>query len=338
MPSSKPAQNHASAGQSARTIAIFAADGVQMLDVSGPMDVFAEANRQLGRVYYDLKIISENPGPLAASSGVKLLPDLTIDETGNSNIDTLLVAGAPHADQIMPSIVLQNWLTNMCQTTRRYGSVCSGAFFLAHAGLLNKRRVTTHWSVADTLKRCFPDIILDIDAIHTRDGRLRTAAGVTAGMDLALALVNEDLGSALAQDIAAQLVMFFKRPGGQMQFRRNGAIAPTGRAALQEVQRWVSTRPDLKHTVASLAERTGLSPRHFARLFHDEVGITPADWIENVRVEHAKTLFHDGNFAPKQVASLCGFNDIDTFRRAFVRRVGITPADYRKRHAITRAD
>jgi transcriptional regulator GlxA family with amidase domain len=122
-----------------------------------------------------------------------------------------------------------------------------------------------------------------------------------------------------------------------MQFRRNHTLAPTGRAALQEVQRWVSTRPDQKHTVASLAERSGLSPRHFSRLFHNEVGLTPADWIENVRIEHAKTLFHDGNLAPKQVASLCGFGDIDTFRRAFVRRVGITPADYRKRHPMVSA-
>jgi len=323
---------------SARTVAIFAANGAQMLDISGPLDVFAEANRQRGRVYYDLKIITENTGSLTTSSGTKILPDLTIADTLCTGIDTLLVAGAPHADQITPSLALKNWLTHMSKTTRRYGSVCSGAFFLAHAGVLNHRRVTTHWAVADTLKLHFPDIILDIDAIHTRDGRLRTAAGVTAGMDLALALVTEDLGPALAQDIAAQLVMFFKRPGGQMQFRRNRTLAPTGRAALQEVQRWVSTRPDQKHTVASLAERSGLSPRHFSRLFHDEVGLTPAEWIENVRIEHAKTLFHDGNLAPKQVASQCGFGDIDTFRRAFVRRVGITPADYRKRHGIIHTD
>ena len=154
--------------------------------------------------------------------------------------------------------------------------MCSGAFFLAATGLLDGKRVTTHWAVADQLAEAYPSITVEADAIHVRDGKLRTAAGVTAGLDLALALVEEDLGRDTAMKVASQLVMFFKRPGGQMQFSRKGASLPAGRSVLQEVQRFVAANPASRHSVASLAVRAGLSPRHFARLFHGEVGITPA--------------------------------------------------------------
>jgi transcriptional regulator GlxA family with amidase domain len=170
-----------------------------------------------------------------------------------------------------------------------------------------------------------------MDAIHVRDGRLRTAAGVTAGLDLALALVEEDLGRVVAMKVAGQLVMFFKRPGGQSQFTRKGAALPTGRSALQEVQRWVAANPGEDHSVANLAKRMDLSPRHFARLFRKEVGVTPADWVAQVRVDAARRLLEAGRTAPKEVAFRCGFADADTLRRAFVRSVGVTPAEYQKR-------
>jgi transcriptional regulator GlxA family with amidase domain len=156
---------------------------------------------------------------------------------------------------------------------------------------------------------------------------------VTAGLDLALALVEEDLGREIAMKVAGQLVMFFKRPGGQMQFSRKGEAAPAGRAALQELQRWVAANPALDHSVASLAGRMDLSPRHFARLFRSEVGITPATWVEAARVTAARRLLESGHEAPKQVAGQCGFADADTLRRAFARHVGVTPAEYRKRFA-----
>jgi transcriptional regulator GlxA family with amidase domain len=161
---------------------------------------------------------------------------------------------------------------------------------------------------------------------------VRTAAGVTAGLDLALALVEEDLGRDVAMRIASQLVMFFRRPGGQLQFSRKGEAAPLGRSALQEIQRWVAANPGLDHSVASLAQRLKLSPRHFARLFRDEVGITPAVWVEAARVTSARALLEDGQITPKQVAARCGFADADVLRRAFNRHVGVTPAEYRKRH------
>jgi transcriptional regulator GlxA family with amidase domain len=261
------------------------------------------------------------------------VPDLVIGEAVELKIDTLLVAGCPNAAEVRPDIAVVEWLRRMAPRARRYGSVCSGAFLLAATGLIDGRHVTTHWAVAQQLALHHPAITVEEDAIHVRDGRLRTAAGVTAGLDLALALVEEDLGREVAMKVAAQLVMFFKRPGGQMQFSRRGEAAPAGRSALQEVQRWIAASPAEDHSVASLAKRMELSPRHFARLFRSEVGITPAAWVKAVRVTAARRLLEDGQHTPKQVAALCGFADADTLRRAFARQVGVTPADYRKRYA-----
>jgi transcriptional regulator GlxA family with amidase domain len=315
-----------------RTIAILALPGVQLLDVSGPLDVFAEANSQTGAEVYRLQIVASRSGAIRSSSGVCLVPDAVIGAGKPEKIDTLLVAGCPNALDSAPDSRVVAWLQSVVPKVRRYGSVCSGAYFLAAAGLLDKRRVTTHWAVADRLAEMFPSITVDADAIHVRDGRLRTAAGVTAGLDLALALVEEDLGHDVAIRVAGQLVMFFKRPGGQMQFSRRGAAALAGRSALQEVQRWVTSNPAEDHSVASLAKRTGLSPRHFARLFRHEVGVTPSSWVEGTRVAAARRLLESGE-APKLVAKRCGFADADTLRRAFVRVVGVSPAEYRKRTA-----
>lgn len=316
-----------------RNVVIIALPGVQLLDVAGPLDVFAEANVQAGRGAYALMVAGAAPGPIRSSSGVCLMPDCTIGRGFQESIDTLLVAGCPNAGDVPADGVVIDWLRRRASKTRRFGSVCSGAFFLAAAGLLDGKRVTTHWAVADRLAEKFPSVTVDKDAIYITDGRLRTAAGVTAGLDLALALVEEDLGREIAMKVASQLVMFFKRPGGQMQFTRKGETVPAGRAALQELQRWVAANPGLDHSVASLAARMEISPRHFARLFRAEVGITPATWIEEARVNTARRLLELGNEAPKQVARHCGFADADTLRRAFARHVGVTPAEYRKRFA-----
>lgn len=316
-----------------RTIVMLALPGVQLLDVSGPLDVFAEANAQAGREVYRLAVAAAESGPLRSSSGARLMPDMVITEDAGEAIDTLLVAGCPHAADMPVEGIVVEWLRRRAPASLRFGSVCSGAFFLAAAGLLDGRRVTTHWAVAGALAERFPEVTVDEDAIHVGDGPVRTAAGVTAGLDLALALVEEDLGHDIAMRVASQLVMFFKRPGGQMQFSRKGEAVPTGRAALQELQRWVAANPALDHSVANLAGRMDLSPRHFARLFRSEVGITPASWVEEVRVGAARRLLERGREAPKQVAAHCGFADADTLRRAFARHVGVTPAEYRKRFA-----
>ncbi len=310
-------------------VGILATPGVQMLDAAGPADVFAEANLQAGRSAYEIRIIATAPGPIVCSSGLRLLPDLVLGAR-MPKFHTLLVAGAPHFGEIQPRQDILNWLRAESLRAARFGSVCSGALLLAAAGLLEGRRVTTHWAIAPLLAERYPAVELVIDALHVRDGKLRTAAGVTAGLDLALALVEEDLGQGIAKQVASQLVMFFKRPGGQLQFSRKGAANPSGRAALQEVQRFVIAHPAEEAGLAVLASRAGLSPRHFARLFQQELGQTPAAWVAGVRLEQARQRLEAGE-RPKQVAAACGFGDIDSFRRAFMRQLGVSPAEYRRR-------
>jgi len=314
-----------------KTIAILALPGVQLLDVSGPLDVFAQANVEAGRKVYELRVVASEAGPIHSSSGVRLLPDFVIGNQ-EQRFDTLLVAGAPAAERSRTNAKTLDWIRSCTKRSRRYGSVCTGAFVLAATGLLDGRRITTHWAASERLAQAYPKVTVEDDALYVRDGKLRTAAGVTAGLDLALTLVEEDLGREIAMRVASQLVMFFKRPGGQLQFSRKGTAQPSGRSALQEVQRWVAANPALPLTVKALAAHTGQSPRHFARLFHAEVGITPAAWVEATRIEAARRLLEAGNDAPKQVAAKCGFANADTLRRAFVKHVGVTPAEFRRRH------
>ncbi|MDR3489823.1 MAG: GlxA family transcriptional regulator [Bradyrhizobium sp.] len=320
-----------------RTIAILALPGVQMLDVAGPLDVFAEANVQSGQKAYVPRVVATTEGPIISCSGLRLLPDEVIGFDSPAVFDTLLIAGAPHLGDVPADGRIIDWLRSSAPKSRRFGSVCSGAMLLAATGLVDGRRITTHWAVAERLAQAFPEVRIEVDALHVRDGPVRTAAGVTAGLDLALALVEEDLGRDIAKKVASQLVMFFKRPGGQLQFSRRGEANPVGRSALQEIQRWVIANPGIDTSLASLAARAGLSPRHLARLFRQEIGMTPTAWVENVRIDTARRMLEAGE-RPKQTAAACGFGDIDTFRRAFQRRTGVTPAEYRRRYELVSSD
>ena len=317
-----------------KTVAILATPGVQLLDVSGPLDVFAEANVQAGTNIYQLRVFGSVPGAIRSSSGVRLRTDAVIGNNLSEKIDTLLVAGAPNLTEASLEARVIDWLRYVIPSVRRYGSICRGAFLLAKAGLLNGRRVTTHRPVADRLAQAFPSVTVDPDAIYVRDGRLRTAAGVTAGLDLSLALVDEDLGREVAMKVAGQLIVFCKRPGGQLQFSHKDEAAPLGRSALQEAQRWIAANPAEDLSVANLASRTGLSSRHFARMFHQEVGVTPPTWAKEARVAAARRLLESKKAVPKQVAAQCGFANADTLRKAFVRLVGVTPAEFRKRYQV----
>jgi len=314
-----------------RLIAILALPGVQLLDVSGPLDVFAQANAEVGAEFYRLCVITDGPREIRSSSGVRLLADYTLTGGGAiPRIDTLLVAGGPRVFEVGYSDKLQSWLRKTAAAAHRYGSVCTGAFVLAAMGLLSGKRITTHWNCARRLARDFPDITVQEDAIYIRDGRVRTAAGVTAGLDLALSFVEEDLGRTIGIKVASQLVMYFKRPGGQLRFSRNDQAVSHGRSVLQAVQRWVAANPAADLSVPRLAERAGLSARHFARIFQHEVGVAPAAWVEEARVACARRLLEKGDQPPKQVAALCGFSNADMLRRAFARHVGVTPAEYRR--------
>jgi transcriptional regulator GlxA family with amidase domain len=319
-----------------KRIALLALPGVQLLDVSGPLDVFAEANVQSGRQVYDL-VVAGLEREVRSSSGARVLVDHLIGRGDRKPFDTILVAGRPNAAEVQADERTLAWLRRETRVARRFGSVCTGAFVLAEAGLLKNRRVTTHWAVAAELARRHPSLVVDADAIHVRDGKVRTAAGVTAGLDLALALVQEDLGRELAMQIAARLVMFFRRPGGQLQFSRRGDAAPAGRSALQELQRWIAAEPAADHSVARLAERVGMSVRHFSRLFRHEVGMTPARWVELARISAARTMMEEGQLTPKQVAGRCGFANADTLRRAFSRHIGVSPSEYRRGYQPTRS-
>jgi transcriptional regulator GlxA family with amidase domain len=315
-----------------RTIALLACPNVQLLDISGPLDVFAEANRQSNqRDAYRMRVIGATSHAIQSSSGVRIVPDGTIREAPEA-LDTVIVAGAPHICDAPTDLTMIAWLHQAALGARRYGSVCSGAWLLAATGLLDGRRAATHWNMAARLQQEFPAVIVEPDAFYVRDGPVCTSAGVTAGMDLALALVEEDHGRQIAKAVADELVMFFKRPGGQLQFSRHGDAQLHGSLVLQELQRWVIAHPGADHSVTALAARAGLSPRHFARVFQREIGMNPAEFVEVVRIESARRMLEQGQDPPKRVASLSGYTDVNGLRRAFVRRTGMTPADYRKLH------
>lgn len=312
-------------------ITLLAFPRVQLLDVIGPADVFAEAARQLGNPRaYRVEVIGTDKGMIKGSNGLKLGIDETF-ETYKGKIDTLLVAGSPHIDEIALDPALQDWLRRQAKSVRRIGSVCSGAFLLAAAGLLDGRRVTTHWNSSAKLAREHPQTHVEPDSIFIKDGNIYTSAGVTAGMDLALALVEEDHGRELALSVAREMVMFFKRPGGQSQFSAQLAAQTAERSVIRDVQDYVVEHLKADLSVPTLAARAGMSERNFARTFKAEAGSTPAEFVELARIDAARRLIEDSDVSLKRLADTVGYANTDGFRRAFMRRLGVAPSDYRKR-------
>lgn len=315
-------------------ITILAFPRVQLLDVVGPADVFAEAAKQLGNPRaYRVKIIGTEKGMIKGSSGLKLGIDVAI-ETYKGKTDTLLVAGSPHIDEIALNLDLLHWLRQQANSVRRLGSVCSGAFLLAAAGLLDGRRVTTHWNASAKLAKEYPLIQVDPDSIYIKDGSIYTSAGVTAGMDLALALVEEDHGRELAFSVAREMVMFFKRPGGQSQFSAQLATQAAESTVIRQLQEFVLCNLKKDLSVPVLAIQAGMSERNFARIFKQETDSTPADFVELARIDAARRLIEKTDVSLKRLADDVGYANIDGFRRAFTRRLGIGPNEYRKRFFV----
>lgn len=312
-----------------KKVAILAMPGVQLLDVIGPSDVFAEANRQLGYGYYTIEIVSTKPGPVRGSSGVQVMVDRTIYEPPGE-IDTLLIAGDPQIQERPISEAILLWVKSVSEQADRFGSVCSGAFVLAEAGLLDGLRATTHWSQAGEFARRYPDVRLEPDRIFTSDGKVWTSAGVTAGIDLALALVEKDVGMDIALAVARELVVFLKRPGGQSQFSTHLIAQTAQRSPIRTAQEFINDHLSANLAVPELAKRVGMSERNFARLFKQEVQMTPAQYVESMRLEAARRLAEDAKIPMKSVATQSGFGDIITLRRAFLRKFSISPASYRK--------
>ncbi|MFG1281754.1 GlxA family transcriptional regulator [Xanthobacter autotrophicus] len=317
-------------------IAILAPPGVQSLDVVGPAEIFWEAARRLGDPgAYDVQVISTGAPTIGGTGKLRFLADRTIFDP-DEPIDTLLVAGDPSFQDIDPEVIA--WLQRRVPTARRFGSICTGVFLLAAAGLLQDKRVTTHWECAERFSRQFPDIAVDADAIYLRDGPLITAAGVTAGIDLALALVEEDHGRHIAMITARYMVVFLRRPGGQSQFSAHlvGQMAET--TMIQKAQAYILANIDHTLSVDHVAQTVGMSPRNFARVFRREVGTTPADFVALARVDAARRLLEDTAQPLQRIAASCGFADMNTMRRIFAKTIGVTPAAYRSRfHTVSQA-
>ncbi|APW36870.1 AraC family transcriptional regulator [Rhodoferax koreense] len=314
-------------------VAILAFPRFQLLDVAGPADVFQEASRQLGRPdAYRVQLIGAKGGMLRSSGGLRMAVDATV-ATQRGAIDTLLIAGSPDIEDMASDAKLQDWLRRQARTVRRYGSVCTGAFVLAAAGLLEGKRVATHWNATARLAAACPAARVEADAIHVQDGRLFTSAGVTAGMDLALAMVEEDHGRELALRVARELVMFLKRPGGQSQFSAHLAAQTAERSSVREVQDHVLAHLKDDLSVPVLASVAGMSDRNFARIFRSETGTTPADFVEQARIDAARRLAEETDLPAKRLADMVGYANVDGFRRAFGRRLGVSLAEYRRRFA-----
>ncbi|KFF95969.1 AraC family transcriptional regulator [Streptomyces scabiei] len=309
-----------------RTVLVVLFDGVQSLDVTGPMEVFAGAEQHTPGTYR-ISTASLDGTPVRTSSGLTLVPDHTL--AGAPAPHTLLVPGGQGTRNPAPEVIA--WLREHGPRAERLVSVCTGAILLAEAGLLDGRRATTHWAYCDTLARHHPAIEVDPDPIFVRDGQVATSAGVTSGIDLALALVEEDIGREAALAIARHLVVFLRRPGNQAQFSAQLAAQTARREPLREVQQWITEHPGDDLSVEHLAARARLSPRHFARAFQAETGTTPGRYVDRVRLEHARRLLEDTTDGVEEISRTCGYGTSEAMRRAFVKTLATSPAEYRRR-------
>ncbi len=314
-------------GMGTRTVLIVLFEGVQSLDLTGPLEVFSTANRLRGERGYAVTTAAPGGRPVHTSSGLLVTPD---EDLGRARVtDLLLVPGGEGTRDPDPDVV--GWLRRHAGEARQVVSVCTGAFLLAEAGLLNGHRATTHWAYCGTLAGRYPDVEVDAEPIFVRDGRVATSAGVTAGIDLALALVEEDFGRELALRVARQLVVFLRRPGGQAQFSVQLATQTASSEPLQGIQQWITEHPGDDLTVDALARRVNLSPRHFARAFTAEVGMSPGRYVDRVRLEAARRQLEDTTDGVMHIAHRCGFGTPEAMRRAFLRTLGVGPAEYRRR-------
>ena len=314
-----------------KPIAIVVPQNAQSLDICGPLDAFLEANRQApDKCNYAVRLLSIGPDRAVKAGGMSLVADGSIfDDEGP--IDTLLVAGTPTYAQAYTEATVHAWLRRQAPRSRRHGSVCTGAFFLGAAGLLDGLHVTTHWQHAAELAEKFPAAKVAPDQIFVQDGALWTSAGVTAGIDLALKLIEDDHGRDVALSVARRLVVFLKRPGGQSQFSAHLAAQIATEGRIQSVQHWILDHLPLELTAKTLASRAGMSMRNFTRVFQQEAGMTPANFVEMARVDSARRLLEDTDKPLQRVAASCGFANPDTMRRAFLRSIGTGPSEYRER-------
>jgi transcriptional regulator GlxA family with amidase domain len=325
----------------ARRVVIAVFDDVELLDVTGPAEVFTAASRIVAagrdgghRAGYTVTLAARRAGPIRTAGGVRLVADVAFSETAGP-VDTIVVPGALEVGStgpeplVIPEVV--DWAARMAPTVRRVASVCAGAHMLAAAGLLDGRKATTHWYTAARLAADFPNVHVDPDPIFVRSGPVWTCAGVSAGMDLALAMVAADHGDSVALATARWLVMYVKRPGGQSQFSVPLSTRTPSRDDLGALQRWIADNLAADLSVPALAQRLHLSERHFIRVFRQQSGTTPAAYVDAVRLEAARRMLEETDSAVETVAANCGFGSVETLYRSFRRRLAATPTDYRRR-------
>jgi transcriptional regulator GlxA family with amidase domain len=316
----------------ARAIEVLAYPSVQLLDVTGPLQVFATANEHIvqagGAAPYVLRVIAKAGEAVTSSAGLSIaagpLP------RANSAVDTLLVAGGPGVEAAAADPALVDWVRQHAAKARRVASVCTGAYLLAASGVLDGRRAATHWSVCKEFARRYPAVQVEPDPIFVRDGSVWTSAGVTAGIDLALALVEQDLGRTVALAVARYLVVFLKRPGGQAQFSAALSLQ-SAEDQFGVLHDWINRHLADDISLPMLADQAGMSERSFSRHYAEATGLTPARAVERLRVEAARRLLSESRLPVKRISQRCGFGSEETMRRSFLRVLSATPQDYRAR-------
>jgi transcriptional regulator GlxA family with amidase domain len=318
-------------------VVILGFDGVQAMDIVGPADVFTGATLQLAAQQspggYRVSLVSTDARPVSTLTGLQFVASAAPGPDGD--IDTLVIPGGFGTGTARSDPAVIDWIRAVAPTARRVVSVCSGAFLLAEAGVLDGCcRATTHWAMAEQMAHDFPDIEVDPDPIFIRSSeRVWTAAGVTAGIDLALHLVEDDYGTELAQTVARWLVLHLRRPGGQTQFAPPVWMPRAKRAPIRDVQEAIESEPGAAHSIPELARRAAMSPRHFTRVFTEQVGESPGVYVERIRTDAARRQLTETDDTIGVIAARCGFGSAESMRRNFARRVGISPDQYRKSFA-----
>lgn len=324
-----------------RRIALVCFDRGQPLDVVGPYEVFAAVNQLLRHRRsrarpYELSLLSPGGAPVRGESGLSMLVDGDLGRVRTSRarpLHTVMVCGGRGAREASTDAAVLAGVRRAARGAQRVASVCTGAFVLAGAGLLDERRATTHWAYCARLAQLYPRVQVESAPIYVRDEHVWTSAGVTAGIDLALALVEQDHGNELASEVARHLVVFVRRAGGQAQFSAQLEVQSAEREPLRELMAWVVEHPEAALDVPSLAHRAHLSVRHFTRLFREQTGVSPAAYVESVRVETARRLLESSQLSIEQVAERAGFGTSESLRRAFARSMKLSPREYRARFA-----
>lgn len=328
-----PASHH---GGVTRSVVILGFAGVQAMDIVGPHDVFTGAALQLAAQQqpagYEVSLVSVGFGPISTLTGLEFVASPAPDPSGA--IDTVIIPGGFGIEAARKDPAVIDWIRAVAPNARRMVSVCSGAFLLAEAGLLDGCRATTHWASAEHLAREFPRVMVDPDPIFLRSSdRVWTAAGITAGIDLALNLVEDDYGTEVAQTVARWFVLHLRRTGGQTQFAPPVWMPRAKREPIREVQEAIESEPGAAHSIPDLARRAVMSPRHFTRVFTEQVGEPPGVYVERIRTDAARRQLTETDDTVSAIAARCGFGSAETLRRNFARRVGISPDLYRKSFA-----